>query len=197
MPYRNQRAATVAYLVAGLVGADTAAKPNIFFYLADDLSKWDVDHQVVPTPTINAFREEAVELTQMHTPMALCAPSRAVLYTGLYPMRNGVAHNHGSVNPGVKTLPHHLQPLGYTCLLSGKAHVRPINQFPFDDVLIEECVAEGGCLLKDPTFPPWLAEHAGTRRTQKAHDCAAYDAPHAPCPLPRQVVYATRMAGQL
>ena len=72
MPYRNQRAATVAYLVAGLVGADTAAKPNIFFYLADDLSKWDVDHQVVPTPTINAFREEAVELTQMHTPMALC-----------------------------------------------------------------------------------------------------------------------------
>ena len=66
--------------------------------------------------------------------MSMCAPFRAELYTGLYPVRNGVAWNHSKARPGTKSVCHRLGDLGYRVGLSGKKHASPAETFPFEDV---------------------------------------------------------------
>ena len=61
-----------------------------------------------------------------------CAPSRAALFTGLNPIRNGAHPNHSSVKPGMKSLPHYLSALGYRVILLDKSHLRPPESFPFE-----------------------------------------------------------------
>jgi uncharacterized sulfatase len=107
-------------------------RPNIVFFLADDQSRFDhssYGNDRVPTPVTDAFAEEALVFEKAFTGQAICAPSRSMLYSGLYPIRNGCFINHTSIRPGVKTLPDYLEPLGYDVILAGKSHVRPAEQF--------------------------------------------------------------------
>ena len=113
------------------------ARPNIFLFLADDLNDgaYGFNHTGnihVHTPNLDSFARDAVEFTGMHTPVAMCAPARAAMYTGLYPQKSGVWMNHGKVRNGTKSLPHYLQPLGYTTVLGGKTHILPVEAFPFE-----------------------------------------------------------------
>jgi N-sulfoglucosamine sulfohydrolase len=64
----------------------------------------------------------------------MCAPFRAELYTGLYPVRNGVAWNHSSARPGTKSVCHYLRAQGYRVGLAGKKHASPASTFPFEAV---------------------------------------------------------------
>ena len=66
--------------------------------------------------------------------MSMCAPFRAELYTGLYPVRNGVAWNHSIARAGTKSVCHYLRELGYRVGLVGKKHASPADVFPFDNV---------------------------------------------------------------
>ena len=82
------------------------------------------------------------------TGQAICAPSRSMLYTGLYPVRNGCFINHTEIRSGVKTLPVYLKALGYDVILAGKSHVNPMDQFPWTEWFRpqeqeEECRAPG------------------------------------------------------
>jgi len=108
------------------------SRPNIVFFLADDQSKFDhttYGSQKAPTPTTQAFGESALVFEKAFTGQAICAPSRSMLYSGQYPIRNGCFINHTAIRPGVKTLPDHLEPLGYEVILAGKSHVKPADQF--------------------------------------------------------------------
>jgi len=112
-------------------------QPNLFLFLADDLSYFDLGitgNKYVNTPNIDAFGQSAVSFTNMHTPTAMCAPSRSTLYTGLYPHRHGCHMNHGATYDTVQSLPAYLSELGYTVALVGKKHIRPEHVYPFDYV---------------------------------------------------------------
>ena len=56
-----------------------------------------------------------------------------MIYTGLYPVRNGCFINHTEIRSGVKTLPVYLKALGYDTILAGKSHVNPMDQFPWTE----------------------------------------------------------------
>jgi len=115
--------------------ADTGMKgsrPNVIFFLGDDQSKFDhgaYGNTAVPTPTTAAFAKEGLVFERAFTGQAICAPSRSMLYTGLYPLRNGCFINHSKIRQGVKTLPQYLEELGYAVILAGKSHVQPSDQF--------------------------------------------------------------------
>lgn len=68
----------------------------------------------------------------MFTGSAICSPSRQPLLTGVYPVRNGAYPNHSRVHDGIKSLIHHLKPLGCRSALWGKRHIGPEAAFPFD-----------------------------------------------------------------
>lgn len=62
-------------------------KPNIIFILADDLGYGDVGcygQQKIKTPNIDRLATEGMRFTQCYAGSTVCAPSRAVLMTGLH-----------------------------------------------------------------------------------------------------------------
>lgn len=116
--------------------AMAGSRPNIIFFLADDQSR--SDHRVygnekAPTPITEAFSKEALVFDKAYTGQAICAPSRSMLLTGLYPIRNGCFINHTAIRPGIQSLPSYLKPLGYDVILAGKSHLKPSAQFPWTE----------------------------------------------------------------
>jgi len=132
---RRSFLATVGSAVAlGVTGA-AAKKPNFLFILADDLTYKVLSMyggKDVKTPNIERIAREGIKFNRAYASMAMCAPFRAELYTGLYPVRNGVAWNHSFAKPGTKSVCHYLGELGYRVGISGKIHASPQTVFPFE-----------------------------------------------------------------
>lgn len=109
-------------------------RPNIIMFLADDQSITDhttYGNKKVPTFVTHEFSKESLIFNNAFTGQAICAPSRSMLLTGMYPLKNGCYINHTAIRPGVKTLPSYLIELGYDVLLVGKSHLKPSGQFPW------------------------------------------------------------------
>ncbi len=67
--------------------APAARKPNIILILADDLGYHEVGaygQRKIRTPNIDRLAQEGVRLTDHYSGSPVCAPSRAVLLTGLH-----------------------------------------------------------------------------------------------------------------
>src|SRR5690349_11003984 len=102
---------------AGLVAAD---RPNIVFFLIDDLGWSDVGFHgsEIKTPNIDKLVAAGARLEAFYV-QPVCSPTRAALMTGRYPMRHGLQV--GVVRPWAqyglplaeRTLPQALQEAGY------------------------------------------------------------------------------------
>ena len=101
--------------VAGILrragAAESAAKPNIIFILADDIGYGDLGCYGAPevkTPNLDRLAREGVRCTDAHSPAAVCTPTRYALLTGRYAWRsergdrilNGDAPLHSTVKTG-------------------------------------------------------------------------------------------------
>jgi uncharacterized sulfatase len=112
-----------------------APKTNFVFLLADDLTRWDIGcygSKDSRTPTIDRLADEGMKFTRCYQSAPMCSPTRHNLYTGIYPVRTGAYPNHTFAGPGIRSVVHHLEPLGYRVALSGKRHIGPVGVFPFD-----------------------------------------------------------------
>ena len=95
-------------------------QPNFLIIVSDDQSAADngcCGNRVVRTANIDRLASEGLRFTHAFTGTAMCTPSRSMLLTGLYPVRNGALANHSAVRPGTKSLPHYLSALGYRAVL--------------------------------------------------------------------------------
>ena len=139
---RRIRSAVLLGWVCALWMATTASaateRPNIVLILADDLGFTDVAPygSEIATPTISALAGEGVRFTNYHT-AASCAPSRAMLLTGVDSHRAGVPnipemlppeHSQNTRDPGtlsrnVVTVATLLQDVGYHTYIAGKWHL--------------------------------------------------------------------------
>jgi uncharacterized sulfatase len=118
---------------------------NILFIMADDCTYNEIGAfggLNAKTPNIDKLADDGLLFNRAYVSMSMCVPSRAELYTGLYPLESGVAWNHGEAKPGVKSIFHYLTDLGYRVGLSGKKHVTPLEVFPYINVpgFEENCV---------------------------------------------------------
>jgi len=112
-------------------------RPNFLFILADDVTYNTLScygGRNIKTPNIDALAAEGMKFTRAYAVMSMCAPFRAELYTGLYPVRSGVARNHTGAKTGTKSVCHHLRDLKYRVGIVGKTHASPRTVFPFDRV---------------------------------------------------------------
>jgi uncharacterized sulfatase len=125
------------YFVCMISFADPPGSPNFLIILADDCTFSDLPlygGENARTPNIDRLAGQGMVFNRAYLCEAMCQPSRAALYTGLFPMRNGCAWNHSASFPAVRSMPHHLGPLGYRVGLAGKVHVSPDAAFPFEKV---------------------------------------------------------------
>ncbi len=112
-----------------------APRPNFVIFIADDHDLFYTGcygNETVRTPNIDRIAREGLRFDNAYTATAMCAPSRSMLYTGLFPHRNGAHQNHSSIRDGIDTLPVYLGALGYRVALAGKRHIKPETAFPFE-----------------------------------------------------------------
>lgn len=116
---------------------ESSNPPNILIVLADDLHWSDMGcmgNEQVRTPHIDRLAKEGMSFDAAFTSTAMCAPTRQQLLTGLWPVRSGAWPNHSGVYKGVRSLPHHLQDLGYRTAHIGKGHIKPKQSYPFESL---------------------------------------------------------------
>ncbi len=127
--FKSRFALLFTLLLAPLVSSDAAesARPNVLFIICDDLNDYIGSlggHPQVKTPNIDRLFASGVSFTQAHCNVPICAPSRASLFTGLYPhtSRNfGMDHwDENAVLKNNRTLMDHFRAQGYQTLGTGK-----------------------------------------------------------------------------
>jgi uncharacterized sulfatase len=130
-----------------LLGQQT--KPNFLIILGDDISATNIgcykSKNIGTTPNIDQLSEEGIRFTNMFVSEAMCAPTRAELYTGLMPYKNGCTINHASTNEGTLSIVQHLEKCGYRVGLTGKRHFAPNSVYPFEfiDGFTKNCNLNG------------------------------------------------------
>ncbi len=164
--------------LAALPAADAPMpKPNILLITADDLglqlSCYGDKH--IQTPHIDALAASGLRFETAYIAQSSCSPSRASIFTGMFP------HSHGHIglakpkNPPLheplrsQTIPALLKSAGYRTGIIGKLHVNPATAFPFDFKVNNDQIGEGGSrnakgvarqtaqfLAKDPKRPFFL-----------------------------------------
>ncbi|GAB3279058.1 sulfatase [Larkinella harenae] len=106
--------------------------------MADDLDSRQLScygGKNLRTTHIDALADQGIKFNHIYASEAMCVPTRASLFTGLYPVRHGSFQNHKPVYPHLKSIGHYLAALGYRVGLTGKDHsTKPQTVFPFDKV---------------------------------------------------------------
>jgi uncharacterized sulfatase len=109
-------------------------KPNVVIILTDDMGYGDIscyNKNQIKTPNIDRLATEGVRFTDFYVPTPYCAPSRASLLTGRFPLRHGMVQNPapdaGINDIGLKaaevTMGELFQGAGYPTKCIGKWHL--------------------------------------------------------------------------
>ncbi|MFN9379968.1 MAG: sulfatase-like hydrolase/transferase, partial [Bacteroidota bacterium] len=67
-------------------------KPNFLVIILDDLNDWIEPlkgHPQTLTPNLNKLASQGIVFSQAYCQAPICAPSRAALFSGMYPSRTG------------------------------------------------------------------------------------------------------------
>jgi arylsulfatase A-like enzyme len=107
-----------------------AERPNVVFFLADDLGSHDCGFNggELKTPNLDKLAAAGAVLEQFYV-QQVCSPTRGALMTGRYPMRLGLQV--GVIRPWAnyglpleeRTLAQALREAGYTTCITGKWHL--------------------------------------------------------------------------
>jgi len=112
------------------LAAETAAKPNIVFIMADDHTSqaWGCyGSRLAPfakTPHIDRLARQGARLTNCFCTNSICVPSRASILTGQYSHVNGVKTLREALDPDADNVAKRLQAAGYRTALVGKWHLK-------------------------------------------------------------------------
>jgi len=112
---------------------EKSARPNIVLILADDMGLGDLGvynpESRTSTPNLDRLASEGLICTDVHTPSAVCTPTRYGLLTGRYAWRtrlkSGVLWGYDPhlIDPGRRTLASMLKSAGYNTAGIGKWHL--------------------------------------------------------------------------
>ncbi len=183
--------------------------PNVLLIITDDQGYGDFSihgNPHVQTPNIDQLGKTGVQFERFYV-NSFCAPTRAALLTGRWPLRtgcHGVTHNRESIRPSEVTMAEALKGGGYRTACIGKWHNG--EQFPFtpsgqgfDDVFgfnnghwnnyFDATLLRGS--TSEPTkgyISDVLTDEAlkfiNTNQKQPFFCYLAYNAPHSPYQVP-------------
>jgi arylsulfatase A len=150
-------ALTLVVGLAGSFGTASDTKPNIVFFLVDDLG-WGAmsayGNTYHETPAFDRLCDRGMRFTNAYSACTVCSPSRAAILTGRYPARLHLTdwiagHKHPKaklavpdwtrqIDHNLVTLPETLKEHGYQTWFLGKWHLMPI----YDEWSKEKTIAE-------------------------------------------------------
>lgn len=117
-------------VLADTVPAADSRPTNAVLIIADHMGFRDIEPygaQDVRTPALSQLANQGVTMTNFYAAAPVCGPSRAALYTGLYPVRLGFERNidpkRAGLSASTPSLPRWLSEAGYRTALFGKWHL--------------------------------------------------------------------------
>lgn len=100
--------------------------PNIVFVLVDQL-RADVlscyGGENIETPNMDRLADEGIRLDNALSTYPICSPYRAMCFTGMYPMRNGMTNNDHPLKPDLPSFAQACNDAGYDTAYIGKWHL--------------------------------------------------------------------------
>ena len=139
-------------VLSGIVSAESSTPPNIIIMLADDMGYGDVASQnpasKVPTPHIDGMAAQGMRFTDVHSPSAVCTPTRYGILTGTYCWRTALKSSvlwpwdRPLIAEDTLTLPAMLKEQGYATACIGKWHLG-WNWATMDDTDIAQAIKPG------------------------------------------------------
>ena len=115
-------------ITAGTASAMTSSqrpvneRPDIIFFIMDQLSARWFNGGIVPTPNFDRLRARGVSFTSACVSNPICCASRATLATGLSTRGHGVLQNGYELDPAIPTFMRELQQAGWRTGAFGKVH---------------------------------------------------------------------------
>jgi arylsulfatase A-like enzyme len=142
MTRRHALAATAItpLALASAARAQSGAKPNIVFIMADDLGYADLScygRREYETPNIDRIAAEGMRFLQAYANSAVCSATRTALITGRYQYRLPIGleeplndrNDRLGLPPAHPTLPSLLKKVGYGTTLVGKWHLGQLPNY--------------------------------------------------------------------
>jgi N-sulfoglucosamine sulfohydrolase len=157
-----------------------AASPNVLLILIEDQGAHlgCLGTPGLSTPHMDALAKDGVLFRQCYVGYPVCSPSKACMYSGLYPHRNGLINNTNNhfkpaasltpaeraqpayanvqIKPNVVTLAETLHEQGYHMGVSGKLHVAPNEKFPYDEFIHGKNIVGNFIERAKATGKPWF-----------------------------------------
>ena len=131
----NRATLTLICCLVSVVGVFARPRYNVLLFTADDMhaeSMRTYGSKTDMTPQLDRFAKTGMVFNRAHVNAAICAPSRAVIATGLY------SHNSGAMGfiparPGTPDIVTILQEAGYLAGILGKVgHSTPVKATKWD-----------------------------------------------------------------
>jgi len=122
-------------LIAG--NKEKEQRPNIVVIIADDLGTNELScygGRNLVTDNIDKLAAEGIRLTNNYASCAMSVPTRASMYTGLYPAKHGSYQNHKMSYSGIKSITSYLPQAGYRVGRTGKQHTSPQSVYQFEEI---------------------------------------------------------------
>ena len=159
-------------------------KPNIVFFIADDVSQEDFGcygHPTIKTPNTDALANNGMRFDNAYLTTSSCSPSRCSIITGRYPHNTGAPELHVKLPETQVRFPELLRDAGYHTVLSGKNHMFGNKDRAFDKITggggpgkEQDWVGHVQDRPKDKPFFFWFASSDAHRGWQKNDDAPIY-----------------------
>ena len=101
-------------------------KKNILLILTDQQRMDSIGAygaELAETPVLDNLASRGTRFTQAFTPVTVCSPARASVFTGLYPFQHGVIRNSADLRLDVPNIAKPLINAGYRLGFAGKWHI--------------------------------------------------------------------------
>ncbi len=104
-----------------------AKRPNILFIFTDDHAPHAISaygSKLIQTPNLDRIAKEGMTFERCYVTNSICAPSRAVILSGMHSFHNGQMTNVDVFDGSQVTFPKLLRKVGYETALIGKWHLK-------------------------------------------------------------------------
>jgi arylsulfatase len=174
----------IALMLLSIFSAQ-AERPNIIFFIADDVSQEDFGcygHPSIKTPSVDALAAGGMRFDNAYLTTSSCSPSRCSIITGRYPHNTGAPELHVKLPDSQVRFPELLRKAGYYTVLSGKNHMFSSKDRAFDKITRgggpgseADWVEHVQNRPKDKPFFFWFASSDAHRSWQVSKDAPTYE----------------------